>query len=78
MISTNAKMAWKKHKDQESVSYSEFSVEELRATGEDYLEAVLILDRQKGDVRCVDLATFLERSKPTVTNMVTRLAKADT
>lgn len=55
---------------------SEFSVEELRATGEDYLEAVLILDRQKGDVRCVDLATFLERSKPTVTNMVTRLCES--
>ena len=46
------------------------------ASGEDYLEAVLILDRQKGDVRCVDLATFLERSKPTVTNMVTRLCES--
>jgi Mn-dependent DtxR family transcriptional regulator len=76
LISTNAKMAWKKHKDQESVLYSEFSLEELRATGEDYLEAVLILYRQKGDVRCVDLATFLERSKPTVTNMVTRLCES--
>lgn len=40
------------------------------------LEAVLILDRQKGDVRRVDLATFLERSKPTITNMVTRLCES--
>ena len=73
MISMIAKMAWEKHKTQEAVSPSESYAEELRATGEDYLEAVLILDRQKGDVRCVDLATFLERSKPTITNMVTRL-----
>ena len=76
MISMIAKMAWEKHKTQEAVSSSESSSEELRATGEDYLEAVLILDRQKGDVRCVDLATFLERSKPTVTNMVTRLCES--
>ena len=59
MISMIAKMAWEKHKTQEAVSPSESYAEELRATGEDYLEAVLILDRQKGDVRCVDLATFL-------------------
>ena len=76
MISMIAKMAWEKHKTQEAVSPSESSTEELRATGEDYLEAVLILDRQKGDVRCVDLATFLERSKPTITNMVTRLCES--
>ena len=63
MISMIAKMAWEKHKTQEAVSPSESYAEELRATGEDYLEAVLILDRQKGDVRCVDLATFLERCK---------------
>ena len=76
MISMIAKMAWEKHKTQEAVSPSESYSEELRATGEDYLEAVLILDRQKGDVRCVDLATFLERSKPTITNMVTRLCES--
>lgn len=76
MISMIAKMAWEKHKTQEAVSSSKSSAEELRATGEDYLEAVLILERQKGDVRCVDLATFLERSKPTVTNMVTRLCES--
>ena len=76
MISMIAKMAWEKHKTQEAVSPSESYAEELRATGEDYLEAVLILDRQKGDVRCVDLATFLERSKPTITNMVTRLCES--
>lgn len=76
MISMIAKMAWEKHKTQEAVSPSESYAEELRATGEDYLEAVLILDRQKGDVRCVDLPTFLERSKPTITNMVTRLCES--
>lgn len=46
MISMIAKMAWEKHKTQEAVSPSESYAEELRATGEDYLEAVLILDRQ--------------------------------
>ena len=43
--------------------------------GEDYLEAVLLLNRQKGNVRGVDLADFLARSKPTITNMVTRLCE---
>lgn len=76
MISMIAKIAWEKHKDQEAASSSESSAEELRATGEDYLEAILILEHQKGDVRCVDLAIFLERSKPTVTNMVTKLCES--
>ena len=47
---------------------------ETRA-GKLYLEAVLLLNRQKGNVRGVDLADFLARSKPTITNMVTRLCE---
>ena len=57
MISMIAKMAWEKHKTQEAVSPSESYAEELRATGEDYLEAVLILDRQKGDNKSISLTT---------------------
>ncbi len=38
----------------------------LRASGEDYLEAILVLQRQKGMVRSVDVARHLEVSKPSV------------
>ena len=37
---------------------------ELRASGEDYLEAILVLKKQKGMVRSVDVARHLEVTKP--------------
>lgn len=45
----------------------------LRASGEDYLEAILVLQRQKGMVRSVDVARHLEVSKPSVSHAVTTL-----
>lgn len=38
----------------------------LKESGEDYLEAVLILERQNGIVRTMDVAAFLKVSKPSV------------
>ena len=38
----------------------------LRASGEDYLEAVLVLQKEKGMVRSVDVARHLGVSKPSV------------
>ena len=37
---------------------------ELRASGEDYLEAILVLQKQKGIVRSVDVARHMDVSKP--------------
>ena len=45
----------------------------LHASGEDYLEAILVLQRQKGMVRPVDVARHLEVTKPSVCNAVATL-----
>ena len=38
----------------------------LRASGEDYLEAILVLHKKMGMVRSVDVARHMEVSKPSV------------
>ena len=43
---------------------------------EDYLEAVYILFQKQGDVRCVDVAEYLEVTKPSVSRAVKELTKA--
>lgn len=54
-----AKMAWIRRQEQENSTCSDSECyEDLHAVGEDYLEAVLLLNRQKGNVRGVDLADF--------------------
>ena len=45
----------------------------LHASGEDYLEAVLVLQKKKGMVRSVDVARHLDVSKPSVCHAVTTL-----
>ena len=47
--------------------------QKIHASGEDYLEAVLILQKQKGTVRSVDVARHLEVTKPSVCNAVATL-----
>ena len=47
--------------------------QKIYASGEDYLEAVLILQKQKGTVRSVDVARHLEVTKPSVCNAVATL-----
>lgn len=42
----------------------------IHASGEDYLEAVLILQKEKGMVRSVDLARHMGVSKPSVSRAV--------
>ena len=42
----------------------------LYASGEDYLEAVLVLQRKQGMVRSVDLARHMGFSKPSVSHAV--------
>ena len=45
----------------------------LRASGEDYLEAVLVLQKEKGMVRSVDVARHMGVSKPSVCHAVATL-----
>ena len=45
----------------------------LHASGEDYLEAILVLQKQKGIVRSVDVARHLEITKPSVCHAVATL-----
>ena len=45
----------------------------LRASGEDYLEAVLVLQKEKGMVRSVGVARYMEVSKPSVCHAVATL-----
>lgn len=45
----------------------------LHASGEDYLEAVLMIQKEKGEVRSVDLARHLEFSRPSVSHAVSIL-----
>ena len=48
---------------------------ELHAFGEDYLEAVLIIERKKGAVRSIDIAEWLGVTKPSVSRAVSLLKK---
>ena len=45
----------------------------LHASGEDYLEAVLVIQKKKGMVRSVDVARYMEVSKPSVCHAVATL-----
>lgn len=51
----------------------EVSVKQLYASGEDYLEAVLVLQKGKGMVRSVDVVRHLGVSKPSVCHAVSTL-----
>ena len=46
---------------------------ELHASGEDYLEAILILKKQNGSVRSIDLARCMKYSRASVSHAVTIL-----
>lgn len=45
----------------------------LHSSGEDYLEAILVIQMQKGMVRSVDVARYLDVSKPSVCHAVATL-----
>ena len=48
-------------------------MKKLHASGEDYLEAILVLQKQKGMVRSVDMARHMGVSKPSVCHAVATL-----
>ena len=45
----------------------------LHASGEDYLETILVLQKKRGMVRSVDVALHMEVSKPSVCHAVATL-----
>ena len=45
----------------------------LHQSGEDYLEAILVLQKQRGMVRSVDVARHMDVSKPSVCHAVATL-----
>lgn len=45
----------------------------IHSSGEDYLEAILIIKNKKGYVRSIDVAGFLNYSKPSVSHAVSIL-----
>ena len=47
----------------------------LHASGEDYLEAILVLYKKTGMVRSVDVARYMDVSKPSVCHAVATLKK---
>ena len=47
----------------------------LHASGEDYLEAILVLHKKMGTVRSVDVARHMEVSKPSVCHAMATLKK---
>ncbi len=47
----------------------------LRKSGEDYLEAVLVLKQEKGVVHSIDVAHHMEYSKPSVSRAVGNLRR---
>ena len=48
----------------------------LHKAGEDYLEAILRLEKKNGTVRSVDVAELLDYSKPSVSRAVSVLSQA--
>ena len=51
---------------------------ELGQVQEDYLEAVYVLREKNGRVKCVHIAEYMGRSKPTILTAVKALKKKDT
>ena len=45
----------------------------IHASGEDYLEAILVLQKEKGMVRSIDLARHMGFSKPSISHAVSVL-----
>ena len=45
----------------------------IHKSAEDYLESILVLEKRQGSVRSVDIANYLEFSKPSVSIAMKRL-----
>ena len=50
------------------------STRKTSRSGEDYLEAILVVNKKNGEVHPVDLASYLNYAKPSITNAVFKIA----
>ena len=64
-------MALKEHVEKEKKHYYDGS--HVTKSGEDYLEAILMLHEKQGLVRSIDLARHMEYSKPSISHAVSIL-----
>ena len=64
MFSLLVRMAWEEYMKEK---------QHTTASGEDYLEAILVLQKKMGMVRSVDVARHLDVSKPSVCHAVATL-----
>ena len=64
MFSLLVRMAWEEHMKEK---------QHTTASGEDYLEAILVLKKKLGMVRSVDVARHMEVTKPSVCHAVATL-----
>lgn len=48
----------------------------IKESGEDYLETILVLEKEKGDVRSIDIASAMGYSKPSVSRAMQILKQA--
>ena len=64
MFSLLVRMAWEEHMEKKR---------HTTASGEDYLEAILVLKKKLGMVRSVDVAQHMEVTKPSVCHAVATL-----
>ena len=69
---TDLLLEWKKSKTEykHCLLYTSKRTMKLHAAGEDYLEAILVLQQKQGMVRSVDVARHLEVTKPSVCHAV--------
>ena len=73
MFSLIIREAWEELQQKQAKERKEFMKPVITPSGEDYLEAILVLHKKMGMVRSVDVARHLEVSKPSVSHAVTTL-----
>ena len=65
--------AWEELQQKQAKESKEFMKPVITPSGEDYLETILVLQKKLGMVRSVDVARYMEVSKPSVCHAVATL-----
>ena len=73
MFSLIIREAWEELQQKQAKERKEFMKPVITPSGEDYLEAILVLHKKMGMVRSVDVARHLEVTKPSVCHAVATL-----
>ena len=73
MFSLIIREAWEELQQKQAKERKEFMKPVITPSGEDYLETILVLQKKLGMVRSVDVARYMEVSKPSVCHAVATL-----